>query len=381
MADLTLLVLADVHFRQAGQPLSSGGIPDTDLGAELVERAILDARRRGGFDALVLLGDLLDAGGAPGADRDLALLEDVIYRAAGDVPRIVVPGNHDGDAALVLSILADQGGLHEVKGYRLYSFVDAWDDRDVGTRPPEAMERFAGQSRAGAERPLVVLQHNALHPPIEDDYPYMLQGREAIMRAYAQARVVLSLSGHYHAGQPLQEAGGVRYYTCPAICRAPYRYALVRLKGRQVGVSEHQLRLPEELRLLDVHTHTQYAYCGEDVSAPEVVRRARLFGLAGVGITEHADQLYLTRQEHDSCYVYRDNDYWRVPRSAESQRMPLYRQDVQPLRSDFVRLGLEVELDGLGGLRCASRTWKAGTSCSGPCIGYRGEWKGAVSMR
>jgi histidinol phosphatase-like PHP family hydrolase len=140
----------------------------------------------------------------------------------------------------------------------------------------------------------------------------------------------------------------VRYYTCPAICREPYRYALVRVRGREVSVSERQLRLPDGLRLFDVHTHTQYAYCGDDVSAAEVIRRARAFGLAGVCVTEHADQLYLAREEHAACHVYRDNDYWCAPRSAESERMPRYRRDVEPLRSDFVRLGLEIELDGLG---------------------------------
>jgi len=347
MSDLVLVILSDVHFLAASEVGLSGAGRECDLGAELVQRALADARRRSGFDALVLLGDLLEAGGAPGATADAAALEEVVREAAGEVPRIVVPGNHDGDADLLLTIFDDEPGLHEVKGYRLYSFLDTWEENDVCRRPPHATERFKEEANRGGG-PLIVLQHNPLHPPIESDYPYTIADREAVMAAYEETQVVLSLSGHYHAGQPPSTAGTVRYYTCPALSKNPFRYALVRLRGREVSISEHALRLPCEPPLVDVHTHTQYAYCGDDVTAEGVIRRARLFGLGGVCLTEHADQLYLTREEHGEHYAVQDNDYWRAPRSERSERMPRYRRDMEPLRSEFVKLGLEVELDGLG---------------------------------
>ncbi len=348
MRNLTLLVLADLHLLQAGQAAPPVTDRQCDLGVELAERAITDARRGGGFDAVVLLGDLLEAGEAPGADRDLAALEEVIHEAVGDVPRIVVPGNHDGDAELVLSIFNDEPGLHEVKGWRLFSFLDCWDEQNVCRRPPDQMRRFAREARRAGEGPLIVLQHNPLHPPIESDYPYIPPDREPIMSAYAGAGVLLTLSGHYHRGQPLSEAGGVRYYTCPSLCGSPFRYALVRLEGQEVAVKECQLRLPEEPPLFDVHAHTHYAYCAENVTAEGVIWRARLFGLSGVCLSEHSDQLYLTHQEHRSYHALEADGYWQSPRSVESERMPRYRREMEPLRSDFVRLGLEIELDGLG---------------------------------
>ncbi len=313
-----------------------------------MQRALLDARRRGAADAIVLLGDLIEDPTDAGAERDLAALEQTIHDAAGNLPLIMVPGNHDGNADLVLSIFGDRPGPHEVRGYRLHSFLDGWDECDVCRRPREDMRRFAEEAGPRSDKPLIVLQHNPLHPPIESEYPYILADCESIMSAYSDAGVLLSLSGHYHAGQEPSRSGGVSYYTCPALCESPFRYAMVTLEGREVTVTEHPLRLAESPPLIDVHTHTHYAYCGAGVSAVEVIRRARLFGLAGVCLTEHADQLYLTRQEHTSGHVFEDPDFWCTPRSAESERMPRYRAEVGPLRNDFVSVGLEVELDADG---------------------------------
>ena len=348
MSELTLLVLADTHFLESARAEPSNPKRHCRLAGELLQRAVLDARRRGGFDAVVLMGDLIDAGPAPEADRDVAAVEEIVHEAAPDAPRITVPGNHDGDVDLVLSIFSERPGMREVGGYRIYNFVDRWDERDVCLRPQEAVQRFAQQARASNDKPLIVLQHNPIHPPIEGDYPFMPPNREAIMSAYSDAGVLLSLSGHYHAGQPLCKAGSVLYYTCPALCESPFRYALVRLRGREVEITEQQLRLPESPALFDVHAHTEYAYCGTGLSAPEVILRSELFGLSGVCLTEHADQLYLTREEHMSGYVRDHPDFWRAPRSDGSERMRSYRGDVEPLRSDFVKLALEVELDAAG---------------------------------
>jgi len=348
MSELTLLVVGDTHFLDSARAEPSDPTRECRLAGELLQRAVLDARRRGGFDAVVLLGDMVDAGQAPGADRDVAVIEQILHEASADVPRIIVPGNHDGDVELVLSIFSERPGMREVGGYRIYNFADRWDERNVCLRTQDEMQRFAQQARASDDKPLIVVQHNPLHPPIESDYPFMPPNRDAIMSAYSDAGVLLSLSGHYHAGQPLCESGGVLYYTCPALCESPFRYALVRLHGREVDVSEHQLRHQDNPPLFDVHSHTQYAYCGRGVSATEVIRRAGIFGLAGVCLTEHADQLYATRQEHDSGYGGDHPDFWCAPRSNESERMPRYRAEITPLRSDFVKLALEVELDAVG---------------------------------
>jgi histidinol phosphatase-like PHP family hydrolase len=165
------------------------------------------------------------------------------------------------------------------------------------------------------------------------------------MSAYAKAGAMLSLSAHYHPGQPLSEVDGVRYWTCPALCESPFRYGLIHLDGTDTRVESRALRLPEVPRVRDVHAHTHYAYCSEDVTAREVIRRARTFGVAGQCLTEHADQLYLTEQEHASGLVFTDPDYWRRHLPPGAERMPSYRREMEPLRDDYVKLGMEIELD------------------------------------
>jgi histidinol phosphatase-like PHP family hydrolase len=347
MLGATLLVLSDTHALVATKAEPSGARRECSMGIELAVRAVRDAKRRGGFDAVVLLGDMLDAGGRPGAEEDAATLAAALSKAAGDVPRIVVPGNHDGAPEALLSAFDDWPGPHEVRGYCLYSFVDGWGEGDVCHRSADAMRRFEQDAR-GCARPLIVLQHNPLHPPIVSDYPYMLAERESVMAAYAKAGVMLSLSGHYHPGQPVTACGGVNYYTLPSLAESPFRYALVHLEGRKFTLEERALKLPDDLPLCDVHAHTHYAYCSEDVTPAESIRRARLFGLKGICLTEHSDQLYLTREEYTSLMVFRENDYWRSRRSDEAERMPRYRAEVEPLRDEYVKLGVEIETDGLG---------------------------------
>jgi len=348
VADLTLLVFCDVHFMESDEPDAEGLERNCLLGAELSARAIRDARRRGGFDALVLPGDFLQDGTKPGASLDLPTLAKTIRAEAGEVPLIVAPGNHDGDPNRVLAAFGDHLGMHEVKGYRLYSFLDVWDENDVCRRPPGGMEAFRAEAACSPDKPLIVVQHNPLHPPIESDYPFTHADRDVLMRTYSELGVLLSLSGHAHWGQEPCEAGGVQYYTCPALACSPFVYALIELKGREVTVREHGLKLPDTPPLYDVHAHTHYAYCGRGMTPEGNLHRARLFGLGGICLTEHADQLYLTEQEYASGYVRRDPDFWRAPRSPQSERMPAFRKELQPLRSEFVGLGAEVELDGKG---------------------------------
>lgn len=345
MCELTLLVLSDTHLLEATQAPLPAPSRKCTLGRELLERAVRDAQRRGGFDAVAVMGDMTEDGTAPGAERDLAALEQTLYEMAGDVPRLVIPGNHDPDPDVVLSVFDDLPGLHEIGGYRFFTFVDRWDEEDVGRRPPEQMERFRRVAAGSSDSPLIVLQHNPLHPPIEEEYPFILARREEVMDAYSEAGVLLSLSAHYHPGQELSESGGVRYWTSPALCESPFRYALIHMHGTDVRVEEVALRLPETAALRDVHAHTHYAYCAENVTPEEVIRRAKLFGLAGQCLTEHADQLFLTEKEHRSGLVYEDPDYWNRELPPQARRMPTYRREMEPLRDDFVKLGMEIELD------------------------------------
>jgi histidinol phosphatase-like PHP family hydrolase len=344
---LRLLVMGDAHYAPS-EAEAAGSPPDRrcTLGLELVRRAVADARLRGGFDAVVLLGDLLDNGDLPGAAAALVALADSLREASPETPLVVVPGNHDGDPARLLGAFADRPGLHGLGGYRLITFADAYDEGDRGTRSA-ADRRLLRQIAEKPGGPLVAIQHNPLYPRIESDYPYMLSNSDALIADYAAAHVLASLSGHYHAGQPPAIHDGTLYLTVPALCEAPYCYAIVTLDGLKATAETRRLRMPEAPPVVDTHIHTEFGYCARDVRSGPVIERARTIGLAGICLVEHAPQLYMLPDDFFAGRHIADPALWRT---NEHNRGAAYRREMGRLRSPFLRVGLEVEIDRDGRL-------------------------------
>lgn len=340
--ELRLLVLADPHA--ALSPRDIAAIPakrSPGLGLELLRRAIDDAGKRGGFDAIALMGDVLNDGNSPDAVATLEAVARELRQAAKDVPLLLVPGNHDGDPGRLLTTFDARSAGHEIAGYRFYVFVDRYTEGDVCTRAPTDQQGFLAWARQ-KDSPIIVLQHNPMNPVIDDPYPYMLTNRPQVMADYAHTGVMLSLSGHYHKGQSATTIDGVTYFTAPALCEGDFAYTLVILHDREASIETQHLRLPTEMALVDGHTHTEFAYCGQNTSADGAIDRARKIGLAGIRLVEHAPQLYCIRDDFWVGRHIREPAVWR--RRGHS-RMKAFRSMMLPRRSDFVRIGLEIELD------------------------------------
>jgi histidinol phosphatase-like PHP family hydrolase len=344
---LNLLVITDLHYAQAPCPLSQRR---GELARILLRKALLRLHHAGlKPDVLVLLGDLVDDGRAPEARENMAALAE--EARLGKLPVLAVPGNHDGGAGFE-TCFQSAPGLHEIGGYGFLLFQDEIGAGDV-TRRRDA--DLALPARVAAERPdlpLIALQHNPLHPRIDSDYPYLPVNTEEILRGYAGADVLLSLSGHYHPGQPASKLGGLTSYTAPALCESPFRFSFIRLNGRAVDIRELSLK-HEAPGLADVHCHSQYAYCATTVNAAQDVELARAMGLGRFCLTEHAFQLYFDKADAWSFRWQQDEAMVREALAARRGRMDEYRRFVQPYRSDFVRLGLEVDLCSNGRLLLA----------------------------
>jgi histidinol phosphatase-like PHP family hydrolase len=344
---LDLLVLSDVHAIHAAQHHCP--IPErrAGWGLELVRRVVLQALREAPLDAVVLLGDLVDNGEAPGAEKDLAALRDEVHRLG--VPVLVVPGNHDGPAARVLELFGDHVGKHRLRGYQLITFADAYGPADESARAGADLDVLTEAAREHPEEPILALQHNPVWPPIDSTYPFNLTNARQVMSAYSGAGVLLSISGHYHEGLALHRADNVAYLTCPALCEDPLRYLRIGLRGRQVDVCEQHLVLPQvPAALTDFHAHTHYAYCADNVHPTATLERARAFGLSRIYFTEHAGQLYLSPDDYWGGAFRRDAGLIPRERAAGRGRMEAYRWEMEAYRSEGVRLGLEVELDADG---------------------------------
>ena len=352
--EFRLLVVTDAHYTSTDA--ETGSLPEPKkrlcrLGCELFRRAVEDAQRRGGFDCIALLGDLTNAGKDPAAAQSRANLRREIDSAAPDVPLLVACGNHDADPPGLYAAFDTTPGLHEIAAaggarYRFFTFADPYDEDDVCTRPPAELDRFL-KAAAKDGPPVIVLQHNPMNPPIESDYPYMMTNREQIMADYARAGVMLSLSGHYHEGQSISIVDGVRYFTAPAVGHESMRYTMVTLRGREAAAEVRRLVVDESPPLIDHHCHTEFAYCRTTVAAEAAIERSRLFGLAGLCLTEHAPQLYCRAEDFWAARHLSHPQTWR---SGEHSRMGEFFRLVQPLRDGYVRVGLEVELDSAGDL-------------------------------
>jgi len=228
---LRLLILTDVHHDPDADPAERPW--PSAAGAGRIARAIEAAEASGGFDVLLLLGDLLEDGRQANTP---AALEDVwcVARAgAGERPVLTVWGNHDVVDGAAAPGDGGTPGLHEIGGYRFFAFEDTYENRSLCTRP-DVQRRAFREAAARGGGPLIALQHSSVRPPIESDYPFTPANAADIAADYEAAGVFLSLSGHYHPGRPLQRYLHTWYLTAPALCEPPHAYTLVTLQGRAV---------------------------------------------------------------------------------------------------------------------------------------------------
>ncbi len=341
---LDVLLVSDLHDAAPAAPASIEG-------AVLLRKAFRRLRAVGvEVNLLIILGDVT----AKGAENRLRAVAEEASRA--DTPVLAIPGNHDGDIQRFAEMFDCQPGLHEINGYGFLLFHDTVGHDDVTTRPADPL---ALPARMASERPdlnLIALQHNPIHPPIQHEYPYRLANADQVMTTYQEAGVTLSLSGHYHPGQPVHRVNGVTYYTLPALGDSPFRLAHLRLDdGQEPQINEYTLKIGAE-GLVDTHCHTEYAYCAATVEAERNIAIAQTLGLRAVSLIEHTFQLYFDREEAWSYRWQTDDGMVQRAWLSGRGRMPAYRAFVQALRdrhAGLVRLGLELDLRADGSLLLA----------------------------
>ncbi len=224
---MELLVLTDFHYAGAG---TRSTIPTRrgDLVPALLGR-LRECER--GLDAMAVLGDVIENGFHPAAADDLCGMRNAL--AQFGVPVIAVPGNHDRDPALFAWIFGKAEPV-TVGSVRFLPFADSYDASDVCARDLAAMERMLSTIREGET--VIACQHNAILPKIERTYPYTPPQYLEIARAYREAGVALSLSGHFHSGIPLLTDGGVRHLCVPALCETPFQYVRLSIAGERIDV-------------------------------------------------------------------------------------------------------------------------------------------------
>jgi len=279
-----IALLADPHFTDArSKPGSRMNAADT-----LLLRAVRRLNRFIRPDVTVVLGDVADAGAAPGAGRFYRAIREALDQL--DSPAVVLPGNHDCDAETFYTYFEKPAEIIDVGGARLAVFLDEPAPGDNARRTEEGFRSMA-KARSGYSGPVVALQHVPVFPAGASECPYNYTNAEEVIAAMRRYSIGLAVAGHYHSGTELVRGESASFLAAPALCKSPFAFLVLTLGAGDVQVERHELRMDPELKLVDTHIHTQYATCSENMDISKTIGLAEDFGLAGYGFAEHTDQL------------------------------------------------------------------------------------------
>jgi hypothetical protein len=325
-----IAVLADLHYRPGGigphnrntaHPEERG-----DMGHVLWLRAIYRLNRLIRPDVVCVLGDLLDDGTGPDALEALQQLRGLFAHLKA--PWIALPGNHDPAPEVFWSVFDRPADWMDFGGVRFLAFDDREEPGFCASRPEAYLERMA-YARAGWRGAIVSLQHVPLFPEGACDSPFHYTNADTVIASMRRNGIELALSAHHHPGiDPIYTNDGLCFAAAPALCRAPFEMLVVELDpsrpaGEPVRIERHALAMDPRLRLTDRHIHTQLAYCAENVEARLNLDVGRAFGLAGIGLSEHADHLYMNRLGYFSFEGIRGGAIWsRSPWTPDSCLAP-----------------------------------------------------------
>ena len=323
-----------------------------ELAQTLLKKVFLRLRHMGITpDATLVLGDLVEDGADRNASLDLVSLHGELLRSG--IPYLVVPGNHDGDPVAFSALFGSEPGLHKIGGYGFVLFNDVYSESHECVRAAEDLAALKKCAEEQPDMPLIAVQHPPIYPAIDSHYPYRPTNAAEIIDAYQKTGVILSLSGHYHKGQKARVHERILYHTVPALCEPPFRFSLIRLADSRVEIEELSLGL-QVPNIIDVHCHTEHAYCGTTVDTAPCVALSQALGVTTLCITEHAFQLYFDKPCAMSFRWQADpamaKAVWETPGRG---RMAAYRQFAEKLRSPFVKIGLELDLFNDGHLLLA----------------------------
>ncbi len=342
MVETKIAVLTDLH---GGSP-GAIGARRSEIADVLLLRAIHRINRCLEPDLVAVLGDLVDDGRAPGADQWRRTIRETLDLL--DAPVVVLPGNHDGDIDTFYCDFPRPSPAFTLNGVRFLTFLDPEEPGWNARRTERDIRRLAAERRSHIG-PLVSLQHVPLFPPGSAGCPYNLVNSHQVLEALHGPGISLALSGHEHKGMNLFRQGRLFFAAAPALCEAPFRFWMITIgeDGETVSLHEEQLRMPEELRLFDGHVHTQFAYCGENMTVPRAVSLARDFGLAGLAFAEHSAHLYWGRQDCGRGLYAEPGG--KIP-EGENLQADAYFESLAPLLSERVWAGIESDLTYAGEL-------------------------------
>jgi D-glycero-D-manno-heptose 1,7-bisphosphate phosphatase len=217
---------------------------------DLIQEAV---RRIGDVnpDLVAVTGDLVDYPfyGMQDQDllsiglKDLALVRELFSPLT--CPVAFLFGNHDHPQSFQ-ETFGDLPTDFDVDGYRILLFMDEEVHNNFPQRIGNQRERFLEVIQDSDTRPQVHLQHYLISPINNQGYPHSYLEAESLQEAIEKdPRIRLVLSGHYHTGVPLFEAGGTCFSTAPAFGEPPHPFRIYECGVDGITQTEFSLRNPD----------------------------------------------------------------------------------------------------------------------------------------
>jgi hypothetical protein len=323
-----IVAIADLHYGCVSHPGRQGKFSHV-FALRTVHR--LNETIKPG--AVLLMGDLIDD---PAADDATARLTEL--KAIFDLlqcPTIAIPGNHDPVPDHFYDVFERPESIVDIGPVRFSSFLDPEEPEWNACRMQPELDRMASIRDDGFSGPVVALQHATAVPPGTTDCCFNYVNMDEVMAGMQAGQVTLTVGGHYHPGTALVREQDSAYLGVPAMCEAPFKFTEIDLPldrdVEKIKITTHQLQVPAELGLYDLHSHTQFAYCSENVDTTLSPEFAGIIGLAGLAFTEHSGQLNFDQKAYWSgefCKQglattrgaqYRAADYWTSALQAQKK--------------------------------------------------------------
>ena len=332
-----IAILADIHLdRSPTDQTPSSRL--TDLADILLLRAVKRLNLLAQPDVVLLPGDLHNSGCSSDVSSEYQELRSILDLLK--CPWAAIPGNHDSKAELFYKSFPDPGPHMDVSGVRFAFFDDPEMPGYNAVRTAEGLSRMDHLRDDGWAGPIAMMQHVPLFPPGSSNCPYSYLNAEEIIASMRRNRIGLAVAGHYHEGFDHVRDGALSFVAAPALCEIPFSYLLLELEpSGELTVSRESLAMPPQLKLQDIHVHTNLAYCSENMDIAKSLRLAKVFGLDAICFTEHSGHLYFDSKSYGSKACLEAS---AKPVPAD-RRMERYFKMLDDAQIPFSRRGLEID--------------------------------------
>jgi histidinol phosphatase-like PHP family hydrolase len=280
-------------------------------------------------DLLCIIGELL----APAEEPQPALtaLKAILDKAS--FPVLMAPAHGTAGAELCLEIFGKEM-FRDLNGFRVQA-CDFPPEKELSLDSLQAaLDAAASPSPAARKR--VVILPTGIRPTT---HPGAFS--PDVLSAHNIAAIVTARSPAM-ADEP--NLAGIE--ALDDFSATPYSFALLSLADGDQAPTRQDITLRLPLPLRDLHTHSHFAYCNDDLDLAWESRLMDAVNLSGTAITEHSGHLVFCQKEYWGKHWYPGD----LAPSPQHNRTAAYRDFLAQAAKQDQRFlpGLEIDIDQTG---------------------------------